>query len=111
MALSRDKALDHLDKLLEILSAIAGVVGDRLLPADIVITALRAALASLEDDKIEHVNPDEIRAMIKTLRDQVALNDANADARLRDKFKADAEGTPPEGVISGEFDTSDTEEK
>lgn len=84
--LSHDKATKYLDVLLQVLHACDELVGDKLLPAELVIAGVKAALASLHDDKIADVTPDDIRDLVKRLREDVKAVDAAHDKKLHDKF-------------------------
>lgn len=84
--LSRETAEKHLDVLLQILHAIDELVGDKLIPAELALAGVKAALASLNDDKIGEFDPEEIRAIAKRLRPDVKTLDAEKDQKLHDKF-------------------------
>ena len=84
--LSREKAEKFLDVLLQVLHVVDDLVGDKLLPAEVALAGVKAALAGLDDDRIETITPDEIRGIAKALRETLAERDASKVKKLHDKF-------------------------
>lgn len=90
--LSRDKAARYLDTILQVLHVINDLTRDKLFPAEVALAGVKAALESLDDDKIADLDPDEIRAMASRLKADLAKVDAAIDAKLKAKF--DTSDTP-----------------
>lgn len=80
------KAAKYLDVLMQVLHAVDELVNDKLLPAEVALAGVKAALAALDDDKVEHVTPGEIRDIAKKLREGLAARDAEKDQKLHEKF-------------------------
>lgn len=84
--LTKAHAEKHLDTVLSVVHAIEELTGDSLLPVELVLAGIKAALASLEGDKIAHASPSEIRDMVKRLREDRKLHDAAERQKLHDRF-------------------------
>lgn len=84
--ITRAKAVTYIDVVLEVLQVISKLAGDRAFPAEVALGGIKAALASIEDDKIEHLDPDEIRGIAVRLAKDLATKDAEVDAKLAEKF-------------------------
>jgi len=80
----------HADDVLEVLEAIAKLLGDKGRPADVVIAMVRAALATLIAEDAPH-DPAAIRQLAADLRDELAANDDKADADLAARFDTGGE--------------------
>ncbi|HEX7095156.1 MAG TPA: hypothetical protein VF183_04700 [Acidimicrobiales bacterium] len=84
--ISRDKAAKYIDVVLRVLEVVDELAGDKLFPAEVALAGIKAALASIEDDKIEHLDPDDIRGIATRLRKDLAARDAAKDQALKDRF-------------------------
>lgn len=84
--LTREHAEHHLDTVLSVVHAIDELVGDKLLPAEIALAGVKAALESLDGDKIAHAVPADIRDIPKRLREDRKAHDAIEAKKLHDKF-------------------------
>jgi hypothetical protein len=84
--LTRAEAEKYLDKLLTVLHVVDELVKDKLMPAEIALAGVKAALASIDSDKVEHATPEEIRDIAVRLRADLDTLDETKDKKLHDKF-------------------------
>jgi len=111
---------DFVDLALKGLGAIAGLVGGNVgTVASETLAGVKAVVTAIFDGYEGTVTFDEVRAELKKLTDNLAANDASADAALKAKFKAadtvpgvPIEAAPAEriGVLTQADDDSNSDE-
>lgn len=95
MKLDHATAEKYLGTLLMIVHAIDELAHDKLLPAELALGGIKAALESLDQHKITHADPEDIRAMAARLRSDIADRNAAKDEKLKDKFDTSDEDVKP----------------
>lgn len=84
--ISREKAQTYLDTILEVLKVVNDLCHDKLFPAEVALTGIKAALATLDDETIAQLEPDEVRAIATRLKNEITERNKRIDAKLDEKF-------------------------